>query len=111
MIMPRIGGSAAIRTFELEDGYGDTAEVAQEVLTIALPAALKPVVVDQGGAIHWIPSKRLASSRSGRIVTAAETGYARARARRTLTKSQWPPDVRSPWVLSVVRRMMDVTAL
>jgi hypothetical protein len=66
MIMARIGirsrsgERVRTRTFELRDGYGYTAELADEVLTIALTAASKPVVVDAAGEIYRIPRRRLA---------------------------------------------------
>ena len=96
MIMARIGirsrnGERVFtRTVELGDGYGKTAELAHEFLTFALTAASKPVVVDQGGAIHRIPRKRLAfvavwasgGTKSGLTPPAVESRGLRACARK-----------------------------
>ena len=66
MIMARIGirsrsGERVLsRTFELSECYGATAELAHEVLAIALTAASKPVLVEAAGTIYRVPRNGLA---------------------------------------------------
>lgn len=59
-IRSRNGDRVLTRVFELGDSYGYTAELAHEVVTIALTAASQPVVFDAAGTIWRVPRRRLA---------------------------------------------------
>ena len=57
-IRSRSGEQVLTRAFELGDAYGETAELAHGVLTIALTSASWPVVADRAGTTYRIPRKR-----------------------------------------------------
>lgn len=58
-IRPGSGPEVLTAVFELWPEYGDTAELAHEVLTLCLTAVTNPVLVDSDGCIQRIPRGRL----------------------------------------------------
>jgi hypothetical protein len=55
----RPAGRAKHLCVSLGDQYGLTADVAHDVLLVALTAATKPVVVDREGRMYRVPRTRL----------------------------------------------------
>jgi hypothetical protein len=55
----RKGTSIRHLVVDLSEGYGGDAKTAHDLLSVALLAATRPVVIDSTGEIHRIPRKRL----------------------------------------------------